>query len=419
MPVYTVTQIAQYLRQLVDSDDLLADLYITGEVSNASASAAGHHYFTIKDADSQLRCVMFKGGVGGEHLQQGASVTIHGRMGFYQVRGELQLYVDMVQPEGVGELHMKFLRLQTKLEAEGLFEQSRKRPLPAFPKRIAVVTSRTGSVWHDIQQVIARRYPLVELLLAHSPVQGDQAPPGVVAALEAVNRAPDIDVVILARGGGSLEELWAFNEETVARAIYASRVPVVSAIGHETDTTIADFVADVRAPTPSAAAEIVAPDRRDLHQRIAEVALALTGAVHYQVRDLRDQVQVAAHRLDRLAPDVTVLRQRVDELSRAAGALLERELALRREQVGSRSLQLEALRPENTLNRGYALVTLEDGGGLVSEVGQVGPGDFIGVRVSDGSFKGRVEGASGVSRPSDHSKGKPKKKADEQMPLFG
>ncbi|MCH8192047.1 MAG: exodeoxyribonuclease VII large subunit, partial [Chloroflexi bacterium] len=284
MAVHTVSEVVTYVRGVLDRDAFLADLYITGEISNLTRAPSGHCYFTIKDSESQLRCVMFRPAPGAEFLEQGVKVTAHGRISIYSVRGELQYVADLVQPEGVGELHMKFLQLKAKLEEEGLFDSSRKRPLPSYPKRIAVVTSRTGAVFHDIQTVLSRRYPLVELVLVHTLVQGDQAPGGIVSALKTVNQEPGIDVVVVARGGGSLEELWAFNDEAVARAIYASRVPVVSAVGHETDETIADYVADVRAPTPSAAAELVTPDRVELQRRILDLQAAARGSLAERLR---------------------------------------------------------------------------------------------------------------------------------------
>ena len=419
MPVYTVTQVSRYLRDVLDADANLADIYVTGEVSNLSRSGAGHSYFSLKDAESQLRGVMFRnGGIGAEHLQNGASVTVHGRVAFYTARGEVQIYADQVQPEGVGVLHMAFLRLKAKLEEEGLFDPSRKRPIPAMPRRVAAVTSRTGSVRHDIETVIRRRFPLVELVMAHTPVQGAEAAPGVVAALRAVNTLDGVDVVILARGGGSLEDLWAFNEESVARAIHASRVPVVSAIGHETDTTIADLTADLRAPTPSAAAELCVPDRRDLEQRLADARVALAGGLTRLLDSNRDAVGQLALAVQRGAPDIASRRQRLDELSRAAFAAASREAALMRERLRSRRLQLASLHPANTLDRGYALVERERDGKVVSQTGQVSDGDAVVARVSDGSFRAVVAQTGGVPAPAPRRRRSAKARVKEQMALW-
>ena len=419
MPVYTVTQVSRYLRDVLDADANLADLYVTGEVSNLSRSGAGHSYFSLKDAESQLRGVMFRnGGIGAEHLQNGASVTVHGRVAFYTARGEVQIYADQVQPEGVGVLHMAFLRLKAKLEEEGLFDPSRKRPIPTMPRRVAAVTSRTGSVRHDIETVIRRRFPLVELVMAHTPVQGAEAAPGVVAALRAVNALDGVDVVILARGGGSLEDLWAFNEESVARAIHASRVPVVSAIGHETDTTIADLTADLRAPTPSAAAELCVPDRRDIEQRLAEARGALGGGLTRLVEAMRDDVGQLLLAVQRGAPDIASRRQRLDELSRAAFAAASREAALMRERLRSRRLQLASLHPANTLDRGYALVERERDGKVVSQTEQVKDGDAVVARVSDGAFRAVVASAGSPAPAPARRRRSAKARVKEQMALW-
>jgi exodeoxyribonuclease VII large subunit len=399
MSIYKVSQIGKYVREYIERDRLLADLYLSGEVSNLTKSAAGHYYFTLKDGDAQVRCVMFKPAIGAEALTHGAAVVAHGRISFYQQRGDLQFYADLVQPEGVGELHMEFLRLKAKLEEEGLFDPSRKRSLPAFPRRIAVITSRTGAVWHDIQKIIGRRLPLVELVLIHAAVQGDQAPGDVVSGLRLINRTPGFDVVILARGGGSMEELWAFNDERVARAIHACKVPVVSAVGHETDFTIADYVADLRAPTPSAAAEIVVPDRRELKERVRTFESLLLEALTARVEGAREQIRNFEHRLARLAPDVAMRRQRVDELTRAAAAVMRRELAIWREQIKGRITQLGALHPGNTLDRGYALVELAASGAPVTKTAQVSPGDALYVQVSDGRFAAQA-GGSGPPPPA-------------------
>ena len=408
MPIYTVSQVALYVRDVVDSDRLLADLYITGEVSNLSRAATGHCYFTLKDGESQLRCVMWRDAQGVELLQSGEAIVAHGRCRFYQARGDLQFYPDFVQPEGVGELHLEFLRVKAKLEDEGLFDDSRKRPLPPFPKRIAVITSRTGAVLHDIQSVLSRRYPLVELLFLHTPVQGEQAPEGIISALRTVNLQKELDMVILARGGGSLEELWAFNREDVARAVHASRVPVVSAVGHETDYTIIDYVADLRAPTPSAAAELAVPDMRALEQRTQELRRSLSSTLLNSLGLQREEVRYLQARLERLAPDVVSRRQRIDELIRAATAAVGRQASLIREQLHGRELQLISMHPGNTLSRGYALVQRLADGRQVSRVGHVEPGDGIAVQVSDGAFRGQVlGGAPDTPRP----KGRPRRRA--------
>ncbi len=384
---YSVSQLAAYLRELLETDLHLADLWVDGEVSNLSRSTAGHTYFTLKDEFAQVRCVMFRRGYGGGIvLENGAQVVAHGRISFFERRGELQLNVDFLQPAGVGIWQAQFERLKAQLEEEGLFEPSRKRPLPAFPQLVGVVTSPTGAVFHDICQIVGRRWPLAEIVLAPTPVQGDQAAPGIVDALAALNRLPDIDVIILARGGGSVEELWPFNEEVVARAIYASRVPVVSGVGHETDYTIADYVADRRAPTPSAAAELVVPDRADIARQLVGHQVSISGWLAGQVARRRAEVERTALHLRRSAPEVVRQRDRVAGLLRSAAAGAVEAIRRRREQVSARAIQLRSLDPRGTLARGYAIVQRRADKRVVVNVGQVKARDRLDVQVSDGSF---------------------------------
>jgi exodeoxyribonuclease VII large subunit len=390
VPVYTVSQITGYLKESLDRDALLGDLWITGEVSNFTRSQAGHMYFTLKDADAQLRCVMFRNGNGGENLAGGVAVSAHGRVSFYQVRGELQLYVDLVRPEGLGELYLELERLKLRLEVEGLFAPSRKRPIPPFPQRIGVVTSPVGAVWHDIQSVVARRYPLVELVLAPCRVQGDDAVPSIVEAFQLLKEEPGIDTVILARGGGSLEELWAFNTEAVARAIYASPSPVISAVGHETNVTVADLVADLRAPTPSAAAELAVPDARELRSRVAGYSSSLYEAVLDGLSAREATVERLLGQLTRRTPDIPTRRQRVDDALHAATVHLTSALALQVERLRSFQGRLVALDPHGVLERGYAIVQHRATGNVVRSVKQVASGDALTVQVHDGAFGAAV-----------------------------
>ncbi len=395
MEVYAVSQVTSYLRELLESDTHLADLWVSGEVSNLSRPPSGHAYFTLKDENSSLRCVLFKRGLvvddrsTGASLENGAQVVAHGRISLYEVRGDLQFYVDFVQPEGVGLLQMEFERLKAQLEEEGLFDEARKRPLPRFPRRIGVVTSPAGAVFHDISNVLGRRWPLVELLLAPTAVQGPEAAPGIVSAIASLNREEEIDVVIVGRGGGSLEELWAFNEEVVARAIYGSRVPVVSAVGHETDYTIADYVADLRAPTPSAAAELVAPDRLEVTVRLGVMAASLLSAAREEVDGRKDGLSSACAAMEGSLPDVDRQRQRVDELWRRCAGLGGELVRATGARVESFAARLQSLSPYATLGRGYAVVQRD--GQVISRVGDVVEGDRLGVRVRDGGFPVRVE----------------------------
>ena len=332
--IYDVSQVTAYLQDLLAYDDLLRDIWIEGEVSNLRRAGSGHAYFSLRDGSSSLRCALFRNSLGHDHLADGALVIAHGRVSLYAVRGDLQLIADVIQPEGVGRLQIQLEQLRAQLEREGLFDPSRKRPLPEFPRRIGVVTSPSGAVWHDIQTVIGRRYPLVELALAPVLVQGDAAAPTIAEAIVALNAAADIDAIIVARGGGSLEDLWAFNEEVVARAVFASRAPVVSAVGHETDVTICDLVADVRAATPSEAAEMVVPDRADLLLRVSIASQTIEREVAALLAAGEDEVGQLFSRMDRAAPSLDDQRIRVDELLEDAGTALDHRLQLAAARVG-------------------------------------------------------------------------------------
>ena len=389
--IYEVSQVTAYLRELLAYDDVLADIWIEGEVSNLRRPGSGHAYFTLRDSQSSLRGVLFRNSRGLEHLQDGAAVVAHGRVSLYEVRGDLQLIADIVQPEGVGELQMRLEQLTLQLEREGLFDPSRKRPLPEIPKCIGVVTSPTGSVWHDIQSVIGRRWPLVELLLAPAMVQGDGAASTIVEAFAALNAEPDVDVIIVARGGGSLEDLWPFNEESVARAVFASSTPVVSAIGHETDFTICDMVADVRAPTPSAAAELVVPDRAEMLARVVGAAQVIENSLDTQVGRASDDVDALRSRVGRAAPELDGLRLRVDDLLQDAQTALTHRVELLRARVSGLSSALSPLSPYGTLRRGYAIVSSRNSDEVITDSENVVKGDILDITLHRGSVVASVE----------------------------
>ena len=413
MQVYSVRQIATHLRELVETDLFLSDLWVSGEVSNLRLYPSGHRYFSLKDDEALLRCVLFKGQNAGSQFQDGDQVVAHGRISFYEARGDLQFIVDFVQPEGVGALQAEFERLKARLQEEGLFEEARKRPLPRFPRRIGVATSPAGAVFHDICRVLERRWPLAEVVLAPTAVQGPEAVPGVVAALEALNREPGVDVIIVARGGGSLEDLWAFNDEAVARAVFGSRVPVVSGVGHETDTTIADYVADLRAPTPSAAAELVAPDRTEVSVRLSVAAGTLISCAERLTDDGRTGVGRAIVRIERALPDVDRARQRTDDRTRSALAAVEGLVRGFQKGLHGFQLALRSLDPYATLQRGYALVQRD--GHVVDSVADTTVGERLNVRVRDGDFPVRVD--SGRPVP-DRARRRKAEVAKEQAPLF-
>ena len=306
-----VGDVLSRITALLRSDDQLQDLWVEGEVRNYSRSGAGHIYFRLADDGGALACVLFRGRNRGARFGQGDEVLAHGQVGIYRDRGDLQLLVDDVRPRGTGVLQAEFERLRAKLDAEGLFAQERKRPLPRYPRRIGVATSSAGAVWHDIQQVLGRRWPLATLILSPCLTQGEGAAESIAEALgafAAIDAADQPDVIIVARGGGSPEDLWAYNEEPVARAIFGSPIPVVSAVGHETDFTIADFVADVRAPTPSAAAELVAPDRDEEAARVRGMVGAGGQVVERRAAWLQQRLTESRGRLAAAAPDPGALR---------------------------------------------------------------------------------------------------------------
>lgn len=390
----TVAQATRYVKSLLDSDYVLQDLWVEGEVSNFRVTASGHAYFTLKDEQASLRCVMWRSDVQCQDMlpQDGQSVLAHGRVSVYEIAGNYQLYVDHLQLAGMGRLYLEFEALKRRLAEEGLFDPARKRPLPPLPRRLGVVTSPTAAALRDILNVLARRYPLVQVVLSSTLVQGDQAPPQIVAAIQALNDHADVDVIIVARGGGSLEDLWAFNDERVARAIAASRVPVISGVGHEIDFTISDFAADVRAPTPSAAAELAVPDQIELMAAVHGQQILLAGMLQRWLDDGRQSLNYLAQGLQRNSPlgHIESLRQHVDELSQASGVRLGHLLALRREQLNGLAGRLVTLGPLATLERGFAIIRHGVTGRAVTSVEQVAPGEPIAVRVQDGEFRARV-----------------------------
>ena len=320
--------------------------------------------------------------------EQGAAVLAHGHISVYPTRGAYQLYVDHLSPAGLGDLHARFEQLRDQLREEGLFDPERKQPLPPFPRVLGIVTSPQAAALRDVLHVLRRRYPLVLVLLAPTLVQGHQAPPQIVAALKALDRRDDVDVILVVRGGGSLEDLWAFNDERVARAIAACRHPVVSGVGHETDFTITDFVSDVRAPTPSAAAELVVPDQAELRQRLQSRGKRLQQSLGHRLAQARQVVTQHKIALRRFSPRLRldIHRQQVDDLTRRAARALELSLAWRRSAALALGAQLTALSPLATLRRGYAIVRREDTGLIVHSVGQVSTGDELRIRVQDGEF---------------------------------
>lgn len=395
---WTVSRLTQHLRQVIESDPQLQDVWVRGELSNVSRPASGHLYFTLKDASASLRGVMWKAEASRLKLllRDGMEVEAHGRLGIYEVGGQYQLYADVLRPVGEGALFAEFLRLKSLLEAEGLFDSSRKREIPELPRRIGIVTSSTGAALRDMLNTLRRRLPFVDVILAASPVQGADAPPALVTALQKLNRHRP-DVILVARGGGSIEDLWAFNDERVVRAVAASQAPVISGVGHETDFTLTDFAADLRAPTPTAAAELATPvtlfdlasGMSDLGQR-AEMAmtnLLERGRIESSNLESRLRFYSPARRLQSE-------RQRVDEWTRRLLGAQSHRLALEAGKVEGTGKRLVALNPFEVLARGYAVVTRQADGSLVRSVEDVREGEGLRVRVSDGEVEGTVTGKS-------------------------
>ena len=394
--VYPVSDVTRYLRALLDSNRHLADIWVEGEVSNLSRSSAGHIYFTLRDRRSVLRCAFFRNrNTGrGQRLEDGISVVVHGSLSIYEQRGELSFIIDFVQPAGTGAMAAEFERRRARFEAEGLFAEERKRPLPRFPQRVGVVTSPTGAAFHDIASVLERRWPLATLLLQPTVVQGPDAPRAIAGALRALASLPGEegpDVIIVARGGGAAEELWAFNDEPVVRAIFGCPVPVVSAVGHETDSTLADLVADVRAPTPSAAAELVGPDRNDVARAVTALRARNEVRLTRALAEARERLDLCAAALHDALPDVDAPRLRVRD--RAARLLRAAEAAAAGARRRSAELagRITALSPLATLERGYAVVERPDGS-VVGSTAALSAGDRVELRLRDGRRPARIEG---------------------------
>jgi exodeoxyribonuclease VII large subunit len=372
---------------------MLNQVWVRGEISNLTKHSSGHYYFTLKDKGSQISCVSFRSTNRSLRFEPESSmkVLIFGSLDVYTVRGQYQVHVLDIRPDGIGELYKAYEQLRTKLEAEGLFDRSRKRPIPRYPQRIGVATSPTGAAIHDILNVLRRRYP-VDVLLAPAIVQGEMSAPSIVKAIENLNRT-NVDVIIVGRGGGSLEDLWSFNEEIVARAIFESRVPVISAVGHETDYTIADFTADLRAPTPSAAAELAVPDSSELKRHISSLSVRMETAAIRHVSDLSERLEYLSGRIgpEKLTDFLRQNYQRVDELNvrleRHAGRIMESG----RSSLSGLAGRLNAVSPLRTLERGYCIAMMAEGSRLVRSVDDVDTGDCLSLMVKDGTIRCSVD----------------------------
>lgn len=393
LPVYSVSQVNGYLKELVDGDPLLRGLLVRGEVSNYKCYPSGHHYFSLKDEQGSIRCVMFRGDAARLRFKpvNGLSVIAYGRVSVYPRDGQYQLYCTQLMEDGRGALDRAFEELKKKLEAQGLFDPAKKQPLPAYPGRIALVTSPAGAAVRDMIRILRQRWPLTEVLVVPVRVQGEGAAEEIAAAIHQVNNRDDIDLIITGRGGGSREDLWAFNEEPVAWAIALSNIPVISAVGHEPDVTISDYVADLRASTPSNAAELAVPDQQQERQRLEGLTLRLRQAMEVQLdRDRKELRRLEQSRV--LRNPVAVVddqRMRLDGVQRRLAMALERTLRRGRVELAGLAGRVDAMSPLKVLSRGYAIAKAE--GRAVTTVEQVQPGQAMDVLVADGVYHCRVE----------------------------
>ncbi len=391
--VWSVGELTTYIREMFELDYRLQDVEVSGEISNFTRAASGHLYFSLKDGRAQLRCVMWRSQA--ERLRfrpaEGDAVVARGRVSVYEASGVYQLYADRLQPAGRGDLAVAFERLKAALADEGLFDAEHKKQIPARPRKIGIVTSADAAALRDILNVIQRRNPFVSILIAPTLVQGELAPPQIIRALRWLDARDDIDTIIIARGGGSIEDLWAFNDERVARAIFAARHPIISGVGHETDFTIADFVADLRAPTPSAAAELAVPDLSNIRPVLDSLALMMRDEVAQQLAGRRETVRVNAQLLSLLSPRRTIDadRQRIDGLVERSGRAAQRIHDRYAGRLAVARASLAAVNPETTLARGFAIVR-DASGQVIREIAQVRPGEGISVQISDGTFGARV-----------------------------
>lgn len=389
--ILTVTQLTYQIKNLLEGN--FPEVWVEGEISNLTVPQSGHAYFTIKDEQSQIKAVLFRSSQ--RHLkftlQHGMQVICRGRVSVYEPRGEYQIIVEYVEPKGVGALQKAYEELKAKLEKEGLFSRERKKPLPLLPKKIGIVTSPTGAAIRDILRVIKRRHPRMAILIYPAPVQGPESAPAIVEAIGYFNREKNVDVMIVGRGGGSLEDLWAFNEEAVARAIHASRIPVVSAVGHETDYTIADFVADLRAPTPSAAAEMVVESEEHLRELIRSLASRLTMSIRQELDRRGEMVRHAARLLADPRKRLEQYSQRVDEMLGRLVMGLRHHVRRDRALLTSLTGALDHLNPLAILARGYSVTRTIPAGTIVKDASVVRPGDALRTTLHQGEIISRVE----------------------------
>lgn len=391
--VLSITQINEYIRTLMDGDALLSGLAVRGEISNYKVYPSGHHYFTLKDEDASLKCVMFRSSAVRLKFrpENGMKIIAMGRIAVYPRDGAYQLYCSTMALDGVGDLHAAFEQLKAKLAQQGLFDPAHKKPLPKYPGVIGIVTSSAGAAVHDMLRILKKRYPLTKVRLLPVRVQGVEAPGEIAAAIVYANYHRLADLLIVGRGGGSIEDLWAFNDERVARAIYDSEIPVISAVGHEPDVTISDFVADLRAATPSNAAELAVPDQNGLYQNLDTMSVAMATALQRQLKAARRQLHMLSASPALQSPDVYI-QQRAKALQMLANRLRSaglQTISRHRQRFLTSTAKLDAMSPLKVLTRGYSM-TQSDDGEVIRSVSQLDVGQKVSIRLSDGSFDANV-----------------------------
>lgn len=392
--VLSVTELNNHIKDLMDSDLLLMGLAVKGEISNYKLYPSGHHYFTLKDAESSIRCVMFKGNASKLRFtpENGMGVTAVGRVTVFPRDGGYQLYCTELLPEGMGDLHIAFEQLKDKLSKEGLFDASHKKPLPRYPKTIAVITSSAGAAVRDMIRILGKRWPMTKVVVLPVRVQGAEAPPEIVGAIRYANKFKVGDLIITGRGGGSIEDLWAFNDERVARAIYESEIPVISAVGHEPDVTIADYVADLRAATPSNAAELAVPDMSEMLETLSSLEVRTLQAIRKKLSEKRARLSDLSSRRVLQNPTAYIDQKRL-ELDSSQNALIsryERLINLRKQKYIHYAASLDALSPLKVLGRGYSITT-DENGSAISFAEAVGVGDKLNVHLKSGALKCTVD----------------------------
>lgn len=387
--IYTVSELNGHIKELLDGDPLLSGVFVRGELSNYKIYPSGHHYFTLKDPEGTLRGVMFRSSASKLRFrpENGMKVIAFGRIAVFPRDGQYQLYCNELTPDGVGDLHVAFEQLKEKLMAEGLFDARYKKPIPLYPERVALITSSAGAAVRDMIRILGKRFPAAKVLLLPVRVQGEEAPAELCGALRYANRWKVADTIIIGRGGGSIEDLWAFNDERVARAIFASEIPVISAVGHEPDVTIADFVADLRAATPSNGAELAVPDSAELRNRLLSAEARMGQAVSRKLRQGKERLDAlsASRALKSPLGYIQDKRLLLDYSQRRMTAGFQSVLSVRRERFGRLAASLDALSPLKVLGRGYAIARTE-GGAVLKQSGQVKAGDKITVRLEKGSL---------------------------------